>query len=175
MMAEKLVQNRVSKTIVAKIKNTMSDRSSVQKSFNQLLMDYRSSVLPEVLADWQDLSSEEKGVLAKMNNFFCGLHFIVSLAEQSAEALAQWEKLHFSGKVGAAALPFAWEDRSSGIVRLVRTATKTFQKHGDEQAGCIGNFHAFLKASNTKMNISEFKGNQFCYFFFQHCWSLLLA
>lgn len=69
LMSEKLGNNNVSKRIVAKVKNTMSDKSSVQKSFNRLLEDYRANILPEVLSDWQDLETDEK-VARKMNNFF---------------------------------------------------------------------------------------------------------
>ena len=49
-----------SDSVVAKIKNTMSDRHIVQKNFNALLEDYRAEVLPSIVQDWDKLSSAEK-------------------------------------------------------------------------------------------------------------------
>ena len=39
----------VGKKILSNIKNTMSDRASTETKFNELLKDYRESVLPEVI------------------------------------------------------------------------------------------------------------------------------
>ena len=55
--------------LVTGIKNTMSDRHIVQKNFNCLLEEYRASILPEVIASWHDLSSEEQHLLT---TFFVG-------------------------------------------------------------------------------------------------------
>lgn len=51
---------KTSDAIIAKIKNTMSDRHIVQKKFNTLLEDYRAEILPFVMHDWDKLSSAEQ-------------------------------------------------------------------------------------------------------------------
>ena len=43
--------NVCGEAIITKIKNTMSDRHIVQKSFNTLLEDYRADILPSVVQD----------------------------------------------------------------------------------------------------------------------------
>ena len=71
--------------IIAKIKNTMLDRHAAEKLFSQYLTEYRASVLPDVIAGWNTMSEDEQEQLTRMNNFYCGLHFLVGLAD-AAEA-----------------------------------------------------------------------------------------
>lgn len=70
----------VSSKIVSKIKNTMSDRHSAEKLFNEMLHDYREGILPDVIENWQDFSDDEKEQITRMNNFFCGLHYLLWIA-----------------------------------------------------------------------------------------------
>ena len=104
------------------MKNTISDRHIVEKNFNDT---YRADILPDVVDGWNGLSPTERASFSKMNNFFCGLHFLVALADVSAETLRQWESLH-SEDVSAG---------ESGTIRLIRTACKAIQKQCSEQAG----------------------------------------
>lgn len=77
--------SKVSSTIVSKLKNTMSNRHAAEKLFNNLLSEYRADILPDVVDGWSNMSDTEREHLTRMNNFFCGLHFLVALAD-SAEA-----------------------------------------------------------------------------------------
>lgn len=38
----------------------MSDRASTEKTFNNLLEEFRSTILPEVVDNWNDLDDIEK-------------------------------------------------------------------------------------------------------------------
>ena len=60
----------VSANIVKKIKNTMSDRHSAEKLFNEPLHDYREDLLPTVAENWDQMTDMEKEQLTRMNNFF---------------------------------------------------------------------------------------------------------
>ena len=140
------------KEILASIKNTMSDRHIVEKNFNDLLDTYRADILPDVVDGWNGLSPTERASFSKMNNFFCGLHFLVALADISAETLRQWESLH-SEDVSAG---------ESGTIRLIRTACKAIQKQCSEQAGCHVMFHAYVRTQGVSLfPIAKFKGNGF--------------
>ena len=83
----------VSNKIMYKIKNTMSDRHAAKKLFCNLLADYRESILPDVVAEWEMLSTGQRDQIIRMNNFFCGLHFLVGLAESAEATLALWETI----------------------------------------------------------------------------------
>lgn len=77
--------------IVTKLKNTMSDRASAQKSFNSLLADYRASTLPSAINNWETLTEAEKSCMCEMYHFFCSMHLVVNMAEHTAEALPLFE------------------------------------------------------------------------------------
>ena len=74
-----------SSKIVAKIRNTMSDRHSAEKLFNELLEEYRCEILPTVFENWNNLTAIEQDQLTSMNNFFCGLHYVIGLADSAEE------------------------------------------------------------------------------------------
>lgn len=153
----------VGNSILAGIKNTMSDRHVVQKSFNGLLEDYRSEVLPEVVKGWSDLQVEQRERLSLLNNFFCGLHLLVGMAETAAASIGEWENIHFEElAIGAAALPSHWKKNESGTVRLIRTACKAFQRYGSGQAGVYLQFSTFLISKGVNHNpLITFRGNRF--------------
>ena len=141
----------------------MSDQHIVEKNFNKLLQNYRAECLPEVIANWQTLSEHEKLELSKMNNFFCGMHFMIALAEQADKSLKEWEKLQFGEEwVGVAAIPGNAAGSESGTIHLIWTACKALKKHVSEQAGCSFAFSEYIKAQGIKaVPLSSFKGNRF--------------
>ncbi len=149
----------------ASMKNTMSDRAASEKKFNELLHDYRASILPNVVSDWNELEGNEREKLMRMNNFFCGMHFVVGLAEQAEASLKVWEELVFGDEcVGASALGGGknWKNES-GTMRLVRTVCKAVQDRGCEKSGKPVVFREFLRM-NFGMNVvplAPFKGNRF--------------
>ena len=119
-----LGKDAVSAEIVMKLKNTMSDRHAAEKLFNELLHDFRAEILPTVAENWNQMTEMEKEQLTRMNNFFCGLHFLVGLADTAEETVKLWEAHYTSKEVPA----------SSGTQRLVRTACKAFHHRGSQQS-----------------------------------------
>ncbi len=93
----------------------------------------------------------------RMNNFFCGLHYVVGLAECTDESLKLWE----------AASETMSAQSSSGTQRLVRTACKAFHHRGSQKAGSSALFRAFLKNHNIhKIPLAHFVGNRFNVLFY---------
>lgn len=153
--------------ILSKIKNTMSDRHVVEKKFNELLEDYRRDVLPTIVADWEEMTSEEQGSISTLNNFFCGMHVVVGIADTTSSVLLRWESAHFDKTVGAATTcPFTRKSES-GIVRLIRTVCKALCKHGSEQSGVYQAFTLYLASNVIKRNpLASFRGNRFNILFY---------
>ena len=56
---------------------------------------------------------------------FCGLHFLVALADSCSATLCQWESAHEEET-----------STQSGTLRLIRTACKAVQKQCSQKAGC---------------------------------------
>ena len=65
----------------------MSDRCIVQKKFNENLQSYCRTILPEMVEDWVSFSEDGKTKIFRINDLFCGLHFMVGLADQAEGAL----------------------------------------------------------------------------------------
>ena len=65
-----LGRTKISSKILGRLKNTMSDRHSAEKLFNDILADYRAEVLPEVINGWSGLEQSERDQITWMNNFF---------------------------------------------------------------------------------------------------------
>ena len=154
---KELGSSQVSGKIVSKLKNSMSDRHAAEKLFNTLLAEYRAEILPHVYAGWMDLTTEERDQIARMNNFFCGLHFLVALADIAESTLALWESVDSGDDPGT----------SSGTQRLIRTACKAFHYRGSEQAGCSTHFRAYLRQKGIhKVPLAQFRGNIFNIIFY---------
>lgn len=141
-------------TIIANIKNTMSDRAASQKLFNSLLATYRSDILPDVVKHWDSLSNDEKTALSNMNNFYCGMHLVVNMAEHSSETLKLTEQNFES--------PTTDHNKSeSGTVWLIRTTCKAFERRGDEKNGYPLRFATYLKQKGVTCKLIHFRGNRF--------------
>ena len=147
--------------ILSCIKNTMSDRHIVEKKFNCLLEDYRAEVLPLIVSNWDMLSVDEQSNLSSLNNFFCGMHVVVGMADTASSTLLQWENTHFGTSVPSTG-PVLVQKSEPGIIRLIRTACKALSTHGSEQSGVYQPFTAFLKSNGVCRNpLASFRGNRF--------------
>ena len=76
--------------IIAKINNTMSDCHTAEKLFHEFVRDFRAEILPTILDNWDVLSDVEREQMTCMN-IFCGLHYLVGLAEFSDKTISFWE------------------------------------------------------------------------------------
>ena len=144
----------LSKRILGSIKNTMSDRHVVEKKFNELLELYRAEILPDIVEGWSTFTPEQQLSFTRMNNFFCGLHFLIGLADSSAEGLKSWEALVLDEDAVTGSEP--------GTIRLIRTTCKAVQKHCSQLAGCHVMFKAYLQSQGVSIfPIDKFQGNRF--------------
>lgn len=150
--------------ILCNIRDTMSDRASTEKHFNVLLEQFRSEILPQVVDNWDSLSVDEKKLCCKMNNFYCGLHLLVGMADTCEIALKKFEKNYLDGKdVGSAVRPELkrYHKSESSTLRLLRTASKCFAIGQDEKNGASLPWTTYLKSKNKKNHIVRFKHNRF--------------
>ena len=173
-------QTNVSKKIVSSIKNIMSDRHIVQKKFNAIFQDYRAGMLPEVIKGWGSLNENEQLKISKVNDFFCGMHYVVGLADQSEVALKAWDKLLFGDLPVGSIAQGGYNKGESGTYRLIRTLCKAVQTRGCEKSGRIADFSSYLidEVGLSSVPFITFKGNRFnilfynggiTYYLHEHC------
>ena len=105
------------------------------------------------------MSPAEQEQLSRMNNFFCGQHFLVGLAEAAEETMKAWEST--IGEVDS------FGSRCSRTQNLIRTVCKSFHHRGSEQAGCSTHFRTYLRHKGvTKVPLASFIGNRFNILFY---------
>ena len=63
-------EKNISNKIISSMKNIMSDRHIVQKKFNSVFQDYRVSVLPDVVENWDAMNEDIQSNFIKVNDFF---------------------------------------------------------------------------------------------------------
>lgn len=101
----------------------------------------------------------EKDQMTRMNNFFCGLHYLVGLAECTDETIKLWEANSSSEEEQSTG--------SSGTQRLVRTACKAFHHRGSQQCGSSTLFRSYLRKQGIhKIPLAQFVGNRFNILFY---------
>ena len=94
-------KNEVSQNLLYHLRNTMSDRAATEIKFNELLESYRAEILPQqVVGKWQEIPESLQTELIRLNNFFCGLHGLVHVAETCNKVLI-CDPLSRNGHVGS--------------------------------------------------------------------------
>ena len=68
--------------ILCNIQNTMSDRAATKLKFNEILQDNRLTLLPQMHEEFNKLDDAGKEAVSRLNNFFCGLHGLVHMANR---------------------------------------------------------------------------------------------
>lgn len=150
--------------LLSNIKSTMSDRASTEKHFNKLLEECRMTVLPDIIDNYHQLSNEEQKLCGQMNNFFCGLHLLLGMADVCEPALRKFETAFLNERlIGSAMQPELkrYHRAESGTLRLLRTASKAFARGEDEKSGVFIHWKTYLDNKKEKNLILRFKHNRF--------------
>lgn len=172
-------QSDTAKKILSKITSTMSDRAATQIKFNTLLEEYRQSVLPDVVDNYEHLTEDERRSMGKLCNFFCGLHALVHMADTASSCLIETDKIVFGEKAPIFDASFS-KKSEPGTTRLVRTTCKAFAEGGDEKSGCYGSFLEFVRPSLKEngfrsLPLERFRGNRFNILFMNAARTFFLA
>lgn len=107
--------------LIARLKNTMSDKCSVNHVFNSQLHALRSTLLLEVMEQWDELTDGQRDQMRNMGHFFCRMHILVNMALECDKTLSQLDEITQPDKTHMFALAQSGE---SGAGRLVRTSVK---------------------------------------------------
>ena len=150
--------------LLSNIRDTMTDRASTEKAFNVLLEEFRTTILPQVIYNWNDLSENERTLMSRMNNFFCGLHLLVGMADTCEGTLKKFERTYLEGRdIGSGVKPELrkYHRSESGTLRLIRTTSKALAVGEDEKNGVSLQWTTYLKQKEERNLIGRFKHNRF--------------
>ena len=126
------------------IKNLMSDRCATQKKINNFFQEYRSSVTPDVIDKWNTLKDVEQKNFNSLNDFFCGLHCLVGLADQAEASIKLWEGLLIGDAKVGSLNHGSYSKGESGTLCLIHTVCKSVSERGCEKSGRMVTFATFL-------------------------------
>ena len=145
------------------IKNLMSDRCAVQKKFNDLFIEFRKNILKNATKNFDSYSVEQQEKMIKVNQFFCGLHYLVGLADQAEACLKVWEEMLYPGQKVGCLSHGGYSNGESGVTRLIRTVCKSVQERGCEKSGRFMSFSTYLKDEfeMASVPLKPFLGNRF--------------
>ena len=119
--------------ILVGITRTMSDAAATEKKLNQLIEDYRISVLPLVKEAEGVLDGEALMKVRRLDQHICALHAIVHLQENAVDAQREWENFHFESGSAPVLNPACVRAGESGGSRFVQAVCKAFCRGGDER------------------------------------------
>jgi E1A/CREB-binding protein len=141
----------------------MSDRASTEKTFNNLLNAYRQECLPNVIDNYEKMSTEQQELCGNINNFFCGLHLLVGMADICESSILKFEKNHTTDDIGSATdlRLKRYHKYESGILRLLRTCSKVCAVGEDEKSGASMPWKTYLGSKDQKNLIMRFRHNRF--------------
>ena len=127
------------------IKNLISDRCAVQKKFNDLFIEFRKNILKNTTKNFDSYSVEQQEKMTKVNQFFCGLHYLVGLADQAEVCIKVWEEMLYPGQKVGCLSHGGYSNDESGFTRLVRKVCKSVQERDCEKSGQFMSFSTYLK------------------------------
>ena len=142
----------------------MSDHCVVQKKFNDLFIEFRKNILKDATKNFDSYSVEQQGKMTKVNQFFCGLHYLVSLEDQPEACVKVWEEMLYPGQKVGCLSHGGYSNGESGIItRLVWTVCKSVQEKSCEKSGWFMCFSTYLKDEFgiASVPLKPFLGNRF--------------
>ena len=90
-------------------------------------MEFRRNILKHTI-NFDGLSQMEQEKMVVVNQFSCGLHYLVGLADQAEACLKIWKSIiHKDQKVGSIAHG-GYSNGKSGVTRLIKLFINQFKK-----------------------------------------------
>lgn len=147
------------------IRNSMTDRGPTSRGWVEGLEIWREEILRNnVLPNYQSLSPESITKIAKINDFYCGKHFLLGLADRVKVGLNLWEEeiSDFTGPVGMEELEqfSRWKCEKPAGLRLVRTACELVGKGAKMPHGIPSTFESYLQ-EGERNHCPSFEHNRF--------------
>ena len=140
----------------------MSDRCNAQKKINKLFVEFRKNILKHTM-NFDGPSKIEQEKMVEVNQVFCGLHYLVGLANQAEACLKIWENIIHKDQKMCSIAYGGYSNCESGVTRLIRTVCKSVQEGGCEKSGKIVCFATYLKDEFgiASIFLFTFFGNRF--------------
>ena len=119
-----------------------------KQKINDLFIKYRKELLPQLTKNLHKLLKEDQQSLGNVNELFCGLHFLVGLADQAEACLKLWENVLFKGQDIHFLAHGGYSNGESGTLRLIRMVCKAVSERGCKKPGRMISFEICMEEKN---------------------------
>ena len=142
--------------LLKNIMNTQTDRHVVNKSYREQLKEYKSSMLPLIMQDFNSLSPKEVSDAVRINGLMCGMHAVHGVGKVTKDALKDFENIacpeqEFRG----------FQKSDSRTYSLLWEISKAFtQAHDYQKAGVAHYFEAHLTSVEQKNHLISLRGER---------------
>ena len=96
--------------LVTNVKNMMTDKHIVETKLGQMITEYKESVLPNVISNWNAISEEQKEHITTVHKFHCALNALANIETVCEDSIKTWEQVNLLHQVTldlvASQLPF---------------------------------------------------------------------
>ena len=139
------------KELLRKLSGMMSDRASVNKSFNKAIEKKRQEILEDDSLQLQFL--------------YCSAHFLLGLSSESEKVLKKLQKGEKLGRDKMSQFNSWGGSGESAVSRYIRTASDVLGPRGDEKSGCRDAWVAFCSMKEKVSHVQSYRSNRFNNFF----------
>ena len=136
------------------IKNTMTDRHSVNNNVDDLLEEWKAEIAKISIEGFENMSENDKKYFSSINRLRCSLHFLLGLAKAAESGLLEYDKFAREKPIKSNCRLISPSESST--TRTIKTVCKTFEEHGLEQAGVMAPFAVHLR-NNPVINTVSWK------------------
>ncbi|KAK6177735.1 hypothetical protein SNE40_015779 [Patella caerulea] len=152
-------QKKFVSIMLSNIKNMMTDRHIVNKSFRTLFEQSREDIFVSHLPQFSELSDSEKANMIQINGIYCGLHAISNLGTIASKSLKIYEEIAL--ETGSKVTNFSFQKGNARTFDLVFEASQAFTRTGNQRSGCAENCTDYLDIINEKNHIISFLHHRF--------------
>ena len=135
--------------LVGAIKNLMTDRHVVNKSFKEKLQDARKELFEKYLEGYDTLSKDEQKKMTDLHGLFCGLHVLSNMGTAAGKALVVFEEIALPE--GVKISDSAFQKGNSRTFDLIFELSQSMTVGGSQRTGRFADWDAYLK-ENGKTN-----------------------
>ena len=98
-----------------------------KNNINKLFVEFRRNILKHTI-NFDGLSQMEQEKMVVVNQFSCGLHYLVGLADQAEACLKIWESIIRKDRKVRSIAHGGYSNGKSGVTRLIKLFINQFKK-----------------------------------------------
>ena len=142
--------------LICSFKAFMNDQCASNALFVSAIHNFRVDLLPQVIDNFDRLSSERQDDIRQTGSFHCRMHLIANFAPAADNGCKMVEEASVTGKN-----PHALEsDENSSVLRLARTAAKMGTRRGCDKSGKADLWEAYLEEKERPNMLKTFSGHR---------------